>query len=248
MFYANDRRLVRWVHNSETVKPRAKGEGASLMVANLVSANYGWLMSPDGKECACMLFKVGKNRQGYFTNADVLVQAAKAMSILAIHFPNEDYVLVFDNAITHLKRADDALSATNMPKGTSKAGSNWGVTTTQMGDNGLPVYGTDSKVQKIKINMTGGKLHDGTAQSFYFAAGHPSAGLFKGMAILAECGLVKELKLSVWVSSARQVRPATAAITLFTIRLILSVLSHCWKQPAVHVDFRSCSCRNSIVN
>ena len=49
-FYANDHQLSCWVHKDETVKPYAKGEGASQMVADLVFADYGWLHSPDGKE------------------------------------------------------------------------------------------------------------------------------------------------------------------------------------------------------
>jgi len=60
-FYAHDQRKRHWVHNSETAVPRAKGEGVSLMVANFVSANYGWLQSPDGKESARVIFKAGKN-------------------------------------------------------------------------------------------------------------------------------------------------------------------------------------------
>lgn len=42
MFYANDRRLTRWVHNGETAQPYAKGEGASIMVADFVGIE-GWL-------------------------------------------------------------------------------------------------------------------------------------------------------------------------------------------------------------
>ena len=42
-FYVNDHWKKRWVHKSEKAVPCAKGEGASLMVANFVSANYGWL-------------------------------------------------------------------------------------------------------------------------------------------------------------------------------------------------------------
>ncbi|KAF9224386.1 hypothetical protein BS17DRAFT_702711, partial [Gyrodon lividus] len=56
-FYANDRQKMGWVHKSEGAIPQAKGEGASLMVAHFVSANYGWLESLDGKESACVLFK-----------------------------------------------------------------------------------------------------------------------------------------------------------------------------------------------
>jgi hypothetical protein len=41
--------------------PYAKGEGASQMVADMVSAEYGWLCSPDGKEEAQILFKASKN-------------------------------------------------------------------------------------------------------------------------------------------------------------------------------------------
>jgi hypothetical protein len=48
IFYAHDRRKIRWVHGSEKAKPYAKGEGHSLMVADFVSADYGFLRSPDG--------------------------------------------------------------------------------------------------------------------------------------------------------------------------------------------------------
>jgi hypothetical protein len=76
---------------------------SSQMVADFVSADYGWLSSPNGKEHARVLFKAGKNREGYFTNEDILAQAEKAMDILQKHYPNEDHILVFDNAKTHLK-------------------------------------------------------------------------------------------------------------------------------------------------
>lgn len=67
----------------------------------------------------------------------------------------------------------------------------WGVPATLMGDNGLPVHGTDGKIQKTKVRMTGGYLHNGTAQSFCFPESHIHTGLFKGIAkILMECGLV----------------------------------------------------------
>jgi hypothetical protein len=36
--------------------PYAKGEGESLMIADFVSADYGWLHSPDGKESAHIIF------------------------------------------------------------------------------------------------------------------------------------------------------------------------------------------------
>jgi hypothetical protein len=44
------------------------------------------------------------------------MRAEKAMDILEKHYPNEDHVVVFHNAKTHLKRADDAFSACHMQK------------------------------------------------------------------------------------------------------------------------------------
>lgn len=49
------------------------------------------------------------------------------MDILEKHYPNKDHVFVFDNASTHQKRTDGALSAHRMPKCTSTAENNWGV-------------------------------------------------------------------------------------------------------------------------
>ncbi|KAF8128333.1 hypothetical protein K438DRAFT_1789555 [Mycena galopus ATCC 62051] len=44
-FYSHDRRDVRWVHNSERAKIKAKGQGASQMVGDFVSDVYGWMKS-----------------------------------------------------------------------------------------------------------------------------------------------------------------------------------------------------------
>ena len=141
-YYANDRRTVRWVHEDETAKPRAKGKGASMMVADFVSADYGWLRSPDGKETARVLFRARKNRDGYFESDDIIAQAMNAIKILKKHYPHDNHVLVYDNATTHRRRAEDALSARKMPKNPA----NWGVPSTVIGPDGKPVYGPDGKV------------------------------------------------------------------------------------------------------
>jgi hypothetical protein len=192
-FYANDRRKIRWVHKGEKAVPYAKGEGASQMVADFVSADYGWLKSPDGihgKQCARVLFKAGKARQGYFTNKDILDHASTAMDILETHYPGEDHILIFDNATTHLKRADDALSALKMPKNIPKDNKNWGVEVNVFGENQKPVYGADGKVLKKTVKMGNGRFANGSPQSLYFADNDAkNPGKFKGMAvILAERG------------------------------------------------------------
>jgi hypothetical protein len=99
------------VHKNTSATPYAKGEGASLMVVDFVSADYGWLQSPDGKESVQVLFKAGKSRDGYFSNEEILAQCQKAMDIVQASWPNEDHMFVFDNAMTHLKRPDGSLSA-----------------------------------------------------------------------------------------------------------------------------------------
>jgi len=48
--HANDRRKTCWANKSQNTTLQPKLEGVSLMVADFVSANYGWLCSPDAKE------------------------------------------------------------------------------------------------------------------------------------------------------------------------------------------------------
>ncbi|OCH88550.1 hypothetical protein OBBRIDRAFT_813579 [Obba rivulosa] len=140
--------IERWVHKSEHAKPYQKGEGASLMVADFVSADYGWLRAPDHSAEARVYFKAGKNRDGYFTHEEILAQAENAITILKQHFSEDDHILIFDNARTHVKRADDALSARKMPKFISKEGSNWGVKVTTQDSNGKILYGSNGKPLK----------------------------------------------------------------------------------------------------
>lgn len=47
-FYAHDRRRLRWVHMDEHAVPFKKGEGVSVMVADFVSADYGFMKDKNG--------------------------------------------------------------------------------------------------------------------------------------------------------------------------------------------------------
>lgn len=172
-FYANDRRKMRWVHKDEKAVPYAKGEGISLMVADFVSADYGWLRSPDGTEQARVLFRAGKARDGYFRNGNIIEQAERAMQIVAKYYPNDDHVFVYDNATTHGKRALDAPSARKMPLNISAPARNFGV-----------AY-KDEDGQKQWIRMANATHHDGTPHELYFSDDHPQyPGRFKGMRVL----------------------------------------------------------------
>jgi hypothetical protein len=188
-FYANDRWKKRWVHESEKAVPQTKGEGASLMVSDFVSAEYGWLRSPDGKESARVLFKAGKARDGYFTNEDILQQTEAVMDIVSKHYPDEDHIFVFDNAPTHLKRAENAISSHKMMKGPSRT---FGVEVTDVDEMGKIKYAPDGKPRKKAIQMGPGQFADGTPQPFY-----DESGVFKGMTkILQERSLHNESKLN----------------------------------------------------
>ncbi|KAJ3741761.1 hypothetical protein DFH05DRAFT_1376614, partial [Lentinula detonsa] len=144
------------------------------MVADLISADHGWLRSRDGKHSARVIFCPGKNRDGYFDNDNILGQAEKAMDILSSDYPDEDHVLIFDNATTHLKRAPDAPSASKMTKNPS----HFGVEVPAKGPDGKTLYDPSGKPQKKKIHMSDGQLPNGTPHSFYFPPGHAQEGMF----------------------------------------------------------------------
>lgn len=181
-FYAHDRRELRWVGPHEKALPRRKGEGASLMVADLVCPEFGWFRSKDGTRSARVIFRAGKNRDGYFTNQDILTQLASAMDICETDYPECRFCFVLDNATIHLKRADDALSARHMSKWPTREGMPiFGVDTHVIGSNGKPVYGPDGKLLKKRIRMRDTTLPDGAPQSLYFPDGR-----FKGMAQILE--------------------------------------------------------------
>ena len=186
-FYAHDRREKHWVSPNEKAVPKKKGEGKSLMVADLICPEFGWFRSKDGSRSARVVFRAGKSRDGYFTNQDILDQLTTAMDICDADYPEYRFCFILDNATTHLKRADDALSARHMSKGPTRPGKAiFGVETNLMGSDGRPLYGSDGKLLKKKIRMRDARLPNGTPQSLYFPEGHPNAGDFKGMALILE--------------------------------------------------------------
>ncbi|KAJ7484582.1 hypothetical protein FB451DRAFT_1393117 [Mycena latifolia] len=93
IFYANDCRKIRWVHFSESVKPRAKGEGVSMMVIAFVSPDHGWE--------ARLTMRPGKNHDGYYGNKEILEHATIMMDTLDAKYPDETHVFAYDNATNH---------------------------------------------------------------------------------------------------------------------------------------------------
>lgn len=129
-----------------------------------------------------ILFKAGKNRDGYFSAEDVQAQTHLMLDIFEERFPNGSAIAVlgFDNAPSHQKRAPDALSARKMVKNTPKKPKNW--------------------FPSGQVKMRAGKLPNGSPQPLYFSEQHSDrmlAGQFKGMkVILEERGLLEEANLN----------------------------------------------------
>ncbi|KAI3998437.1 hypothetical protein K525DRAFT_214668 [Schizophyllum commune Loenen D] len=183
---------LRWVHKDTKPKPWVKGEGLSLMVADFVSMDSGWLKSPDGTDDARVLLHAGKNRDGYFDSNGVLRQFHRAVDLVKEHYPDEEHIWIYDNAPTHVKRPEASLSARKMPKGPS---GKFFVQTTKLDAEGRPMYGTDGKLAKEKVVKMQDTEWDGKVQKLYFdekpGAGASDdekehAGKFKGMRRLLE--------------------------------------------------------------
>jgi hypothetical protein len=98
IFYANDRRRLTWYHKDATAKPYAKGDGASLMISHVISADYGFLKSHDGERTARRLIKPGKNRDVYFMNDDILDQFQEMVSIAKSDYHDDRHIFIYDNA------------------------------------------------------------------------------------------------------------------------------------------------------
>lgn len=163
------------------------------MVADFVSVDYGWLRSIDGSKSTSVLFKAGKNREGYFTNSDIVEHATSTMNILEQDYSDEDHVFVFNNATTHQKQEEESLSATKMPKSSKE----WGIVTDELDEDCNKVHSSDGKVLKMTVRMGDAKFANGTPQALYYPRGHLHEGLFKGMAeILVERGFTHAHRLN----------------------------------------------------
>jgi hypothetical protein len=114
--------------------------------------------------------RLEKNREGYFTNTNILNHTTAAMDILDKDYSDEDHVLIFDNASTHLKREEDASSATKMPKNTKE----WGITMNKLDEDCNTVHGPDGKVLKMCVQMDNAKFFKWGPTITLLSSGSPS--------------------------------------------------------------------------
>jgi len=114
----------------------------------------------------------------------------EAIDILQEYYPDFEHVFIYNNATTHLKRAEDALSAQKMPKGIPKPGKNWGIEVSKRNPTtGKVVYCPDESIEKTKILMKDGCFNNGEPQPLYFPMDHTDKNLqgkFKGMVVILQ--------------------------------------------------------------
>jgi transposase len=121
------------------------------------------------------------------TSTEIMSQFEAAVALVRELYPYDDHVFVYDNATTHTKREDGAISARSMTKGPSAV---FGPGTNILDpETGKPMYDIQGKLMKQQVRMEDGTFN-GKKQEFYFPADHPLyPGWFKGMAqILTERG------------------------------------------------------------
>lgn len=112
-FYANDCNTSMWMEGAKQ-KIRPKSVGTSLMVSGFVCPCHGFIRGQMGDEqvTSYKLFEAGVNRDGWFTNDDLIEQLQSAVIPLAksLH-PNKTLLFAFDNSMSHHKKAPDGLDA-----------------------------------------------------------------------------------------------------------------------------------------
>ena len=201
------------------------------------------------------LFKPGKNQDGYFSNEDIIEQVNEAIDILQEYYPDFKHVLIYNNATTHLKCTEDALSAQKMPKGIPKPGTNWGIEVSKRNPTtGKVAYCPDGSVEKTKILMKDGHFDNGEPQPLYFPMDHPDKNLwgkFKGMAvILQEQGFGDMSKVLASCKNFKCKPGATAAAVTgsSTISWTSLMQNRCSKLTAVLIEFMLSFCQSSTVN
>jgi hypothetical protein len=108
----------------------------------------------------------------------MIEQVDEAIDILKEYYAEFDHVLIYDNVMTYLKCAKDALSTHKMPKNIPKPGKNWGVEVSKHDPvTGKLVYHPDRSIEKTKILMHNGQFENGEPQPLYFPMDHPDKNL-----------------------------------------------------------------------
>ena len=86
------------------------------MISVFCCSCHGFMKDDELKLKSYQIFLAGnKNREGWFTNDDLVAQLQKIMPLIEKLHPNTKVVFAFDNSMTHHARAPDGLEASLLP-------------------------------------------------------------------------------------------------------------------------------------
>ena len=113
-FYANQGKKMFWMENGKK-KLLPKSDGQSIMVSGFQCFCHGFMSTEiEGNILrSYQIFYAGSNRDGWFTNEDLVEQLHRTAPLFRELHPEAtiECYLFFDNSMTHRKKAPDGLDA-----------------------------------------------------------------------------------------------------------------------------------------
>jgi hypothetical protein len=114
-FYPNEGMSFFWMENGKK-KILPKTKGSSIMISGFMCPCHGFMSAMiDGRMIrSYTVFHCGTNRDGWFTNADLVKQLDDCAALFKHLHPDKDIHVFFDNSMTHRARAPDGLDASKL--------------------------------------------------------------------------------------------------------------------------------------
>lgn len=111
-FYCNEGKKFFWMENRKK-KLLPKSKGKSIMLSGFVCPCHGFMSATINGEVinSYLKFYAGTQREGWFTNQDLVKQINVCAPLFQFMHPDCDILLAFDNSMTHRSHAPDALDA-----------------------------------------------------------------------------------------------------------------------------------------
>jgi transposase len=117
-FYCCEGKPMLWMENGKN-KLLPKTKGTSIMASGFVCPCHG--MFRDDTRQSFQLFEAGKNREGWFTNKDIVAQFEPLVPLIKSLHPDCEIVIAFDNSMTHHAKVPDGLDVTNLKMSDGRA-------------------------------------------------------------------------------------------------------------------------------
>ena len=110
-FYCCEGKSIMCMENGKN-KLLPKTKGTSIMASGFVCDCHGFFSDESHKSYD--LFEAGKNREGWFTNKDLVEQFDKLTPLIRRIHPESDIVIAFDNSMTHHAKVPDGLDVSKL--------------------------------------------------------------------------------------------------------------------------------------